>query len=339
MLTGIKQKVLRLRRKAKWHFQRMRSGVGLRPLNERTIPEAPSEIRLFTMARNEALRLPFFLSYYFERGVDRIFLIDNNSTDDTVNIALAHDNVHVFQTGESFKYYYFWMENLLRRYGNNHWCLGVDLDEFFIYPRSEEISIRLLTEYLERKQFSAVYGLMLDMYAGTDLMNVGYESGKHPILYADYFDAEYDSEYRELYNEKIGRKFRSLRFSGGMRKRLFGIDPNLTKVSLFRYTPKVYTAAGMHAIDGAEVADIRGAVQHFKYLQDFVDRTIEESKRGQHAGGAALYKPMAERLVEKEVTKLHHPGSVKFEDSYQLVDMGILKTSPDYENFCNRMIT
>jgi hypothetical protein len=291
------------------------------------------------MARNEALRLPYFLSYYFKRGVDRIFLIDNNSTDDTVKIALSYGNVHVFKTKESFKYYYFWMENLLQRYGMYHWCLGVDLDEFLIYPHSEEISIRLLIEYLEQKKYSAVYGVLLDMYAGVDLTNINYQAGENPLHYTNYFDVEFNSEYQKLYNEKLGRKFTSIRFSGGMRKRLFGIDPNLTKVSLFRYHPKIYTAAGMHAIDGAVIADIRGAVQHFKYLQDFKDRTLEESRREQHAGGAAFYKPMADSLAKNSITRLHHTGSVKFKNTDQLVDLKVLKTSQAFEYFCNEIKT
>jgi hypothetical protein len=38
------------------------------------------------VVRNEALRLPFMLQHYFERGVDRIFVFDNDSTDDTQSI-------------------------------------------------------------------------------------------------------------------------------------------------------------------------------------------------------------------------------------------------------------
>ena len=170
---------MRLHRKTRWYLRRVQSGLKLKHLGPRPIPKGASEIRLFTMARNEALRLPYFLSYYFKRGVDRIFLIDNDSTDDTVKIALSYDNVHVFQTKESFQYYYFWMENLLQRYGKYHWCLGVDLDEFLIYPHADEISIQLLTEYLEQKKYSAIYGILLDMYADVDLMNIGYQTERY----------------------------------------------------------------------------------------------------------------------------------------------------------------
>lgn len=337
MLKSSRQSISSLKRKSEWHLRRIRSGIKLKRLNNFSFPAGSSEIRLFTMARNEALRLPFFLDYYFKRGVDRIFLIDNNSTDDTVNIALAHANVHVLQTKESFKNYYFWMENLLLRYGRNHWCVGVDMDEFLIYPNSEEISLRSLIEYLEQNQFTAMHGLMLDMYPGTDLNDVRYQSGENPIKYADHFDVKFDSEYRDLYNEKAGRRYQFIRYGGGMRKRLFGVDTNLTKVPLFKYNRNIYTAAGMHAIDGAALADIRGAVHHFKYLQDFVDRTVEEAKREQHAGGGAFYKPMAERLVNDSLTELHHGGSVKFEDTNQLVDLGILATSSAFERFCRKV--
>ncbi len=333
MQKGWKQKVSRYRRMAKWHYALRRSAAKLKRLDRRPIPTQSGEIRLFTMARNEALRLPYFLKYYFDRGVDRIFFIDNNSTDDTVKIALAHERVHLFKTTESFRYYYFWMENLLQRYGKDHWCLGIDLDEFLVYPQSEKVSLGRLIEYLEKYGFSAMYGLMLDMYAGSDLTQIDYKSGEDPLRHCPYFDLHFDQSERHLYNERLGRRFRSMRFSGGMRKRIFGVEPNLTKVPLFKYGPETYTAAGMHAIDGAVVADIRGAVLHFKYLQDFMDRTIEESERGQHAGGAALYKPMAAGLKNNAVTKLFHPDSVKFENTEQLVTLGLLHSSDAYTQF------
>ncbi|MGD9210371.1 MAG: glycosyltransferase family 2 protein [Desulfobacteraceae bacterium] len=337
MYKSLKQEISRYRRMARWYYALKRSRTKLKRIDQRPIPSQSDEIRLFTMARNEALRLPYFLKYYFERGVDRIFFIDNNSTDETARIALDHERVHVFQTKESFKYYYFWMENLLQHYGKTYWCLGIDLDEFLVYPQAETVSIRHLTEYLEKNGYSAMYGLMLDMYAGTDLKEIAYQSGEDPLKYCQYFDTDFDKSDRELYNEKLGSKFQSMRFSGGMRKRLFGVEPNLTKVPLFKYGSKIYTAAGMHAIDGAVIADIRGAVLHFKYLQDFVNRTIEESQRGQHAGGAALYKPMAEGLKNNTITGLYHPESVKYEDTAQLVALGMLQASNNYEKFCRQM--
>jgi hypothetical protein len=310
----------------------------MKRLDDKEIPSNPGEIRLFTMARNEALRLPYFLKYYFERGVDRIFFIDNDSTDGTAELALDCQNVHVYQTKESFKNYYNWTEHLLRRYGCNHWCVAVDLDEFFIYPHSEKINIPEFIEFLEQHQHSAVYCLLLDMYSGSDISDVSYKVGEDPLNYIPYFDPDFSKEERLFYDIKFKRKFRTIRLGGGMRKRVFDIDPNCTKVPLFKFTRKISTAAGMHAVDGARVSNIFGVVLHFKYLQDFVGRTFEEAERQEHASGAFLYKKMAEKLKSQTSGSFYYKGSVKFKGSDQLTNMGLMVSSPGFENYYHKLV-
>lgn len=323
----------RLKRNIQCQLAFQRSKRRMKRLDNRPVPTNVNEIRLFTMARNESLRLPYFLEYYMSRGVDRIFLIDNDSSDDTVRLALEHDRVHVFQTMESFKNYYNWTESLLQRYGRGHWCVGVDLDEFLVYPHSERIAINRFVEFLESRRFSAVYCLLLDMYAGPETGNIVYRRGENPLHCTPYFDPEFELEHRLFHDVKFRRQFQTMRFGGGMRKRVFGVDPNCTKVPLFKFDRGTRTAAGMHAIDGAVVADVRGVVLHFKYLQDFMDRTIEEADRQQHAAGAFLYKKMAEKLREEDSTNFFYEGAVKFESSRQLVELGMMDSSPEYESF------
>ena len=337
MYRSIKQTAFRWRRKIKWDWALARSRRMMRRLDDRPIPTGDNELRLFTMARNESLRLPFFFDYYFERGVDRIFLIDNGSTDDTVEIALQRANVHVYQTRESFERYYNWMEILLQEQGIGRWCIAADLDEYLIYPHAEAISIPTLIGFLEQQGFTALRCLLLDMYAGGSVQMIAYQKGENPIQYTPFFDVQFETEERRLYNEKAMRPFNSLRFGGGMRKRLFGIDPNLTKTPLFKYGKDIYTFAGMHAIDGAQIADLQGVVLHFKYLQDFVARAIEETQRGQHAGGAALYRSIARTLQDSPTIDFCSPDSKRYQNSRQLVDLGLMKTTSAYETFCRQV--
>ena len=112
----------------------------LKRLDNEPIPSDKEEIRLFAVARNEELRLLYFLQYYFKNGVDRVFIIDNCSTDSTVEIALSVENVHVFQVQQDYKGNYgYWMEYFLETYGTNYWCIVVDIDELFLYPFIENI--------------------------------------------------------------------------------------------------------------------------------------------------------------------------------------------------------
>lgn len=305
----------------------------MKRLDDKRIPSSPDEIRLFTMARNEELRLPYFFKYYFDRGVDRIFIIDNGSTDNTLNLALQQDNVHVYQTNETFKKYYNWTEHLLRRHGVGHWCLAVDLDEYMVYPHSEEILIREFVEFLEMHNYSAVYCLLLDMYSKEDMRELSYKQGENPLNHTPFFDSEFTKQIGYIHDVKFKRKFKTIKFGGGMRKRVFNIEPNCTKVPLFKYDRSVSTAAGMHAIEGTNVADIQGVILHFKYLQDFVGRTIEEAKRQEHAGGAFLYKKMANKLKPDTPNSFYYENSVKYKNSGQLLKLGLMTTMPVFEEY------
>src|SRR5262249_13912145 len=116
-------------------------------IDDRNIPLARTEIRAFVIVRNEALRLPFMLRHYFERGVDRIFVLDNDSTDDTRSIALSFDNTHLFYTKDVYPRAGAWVDLLLRHYGNGCWCLVLDADEMIVYPDFEVVSLRELCNF------------------------------------------------------------------------------------------------------------------------------------------------------------------------------------------------
>jgi hypothetical protein len=335
MYSALRRQASRLKGKIAWELALSRSRRMMKQLDHTRVPKTKNEIRLFTMARNESLRLPYFLDYYLTRGVDRVFLIDNNSTDDTVALAMKHPNVHVFQTKETFKNYYYWTEVLLKQFGEDLWCVAVDLDELLVFPYCEDMSIRSLTGFMEIHGFTALRCLLLDMYADGEIETIAYHKGEDPIRFTPYFDPEFNAEEKCLYNKKFQHHFKSIRFSGGMRKRMFSVEPNQTKVPLFKYRNKnIYMDAGMHAIDGARIADIRGVVLHFKFLQDFFERTIEETKRGQHADGAFLYKSIAKKYDQNQVSVFRYPGSIRYKNSAQLIDLNLMKSTPEFDNFC-----
>ncbi|MEO6686591.1 MAG: glycosyltransferase family 2 protein, partial [Dyadobacter sp.] len=116
--------------------------ASLKRIDKRSIPNDKSELRLFAIMRNESLRLPHFINYYKDKGVDRFFIVDNNSTDVSLSILESRSDAHLFSTSESYKDHWFWMEYLLETFGREHWCLVVDIDELFYYHHAEQLSIK-----------------------------------------------------------------------------------------------------------------------------------------------------------------------------------------------------
>ncbi len=52
--------------------------------------------------RNEALRLPSTLRQHRALGVNRFFVVDNGSTDGTLDLLAGEPDVHVFTTADSY---------------------------------------------------------------------------------------------------------------------------------------------------------------------------------------------------------------------------------------------
>lgn len=119
---------------------------------------------------------------------------------------------------------------------------------------------------------------------------------------------------------------------GGMRQRVFGIKPCLSKFALFKFSKNIYLSPGTHFIEGAHVAEIQGALLHFKYLHDFLPRVKEETAREEHWQNAKEYKAYL-KTIGGTAPDFHAPASVKYSGSGQLVDLGLMKSSPRLDRF------
>ena len=298
-----------------------------------SVPANSEEIRLFMVVRNESLRLPFILEYYFSRGVDRIFVIDNDSSDDTASIALSKNNAHLFHTKDKYRHQAFWIDFLLRRYGVGHWCVIVDADEILIYPSCESITLRQLCTFLDKEHFDALGCVLLDMYPDMPLNAVAYKRGTDPLLFAPWFDkGPYipGNGGPRYINEDYMIHEGPESIFGGMRKRIFGINACLSKFPLVKFKKPMFVSRGAHFIQGAHAAHIRGALLHFKYLNDFSERVREEVVRGEHWRNAAEYKGYLQTLNDLPDINCCSSSSERFIDSNQLVRLGIMKDCCDF---------
>ncbi|MDX8341769.1 glycosyltransferase family 2 protein [Draconibacterium sp. IB214405] len=304
-----------------------------------SIPRGKDELRLFVIARNESLRLPYFLRYYLDRGVDRIFLIDNDSTDNTIEIALQFPNVHVFKITESFKNFWNWIEFFLNKYGKNRWCLVVDVDELLSYPFEEITPLKTLVNYLEKNKFDAIRSFLLDIYSDKPIIETNYCPNNNPLESCPYFDPTFNEGRIKLFDKKRWMYFETIIYFGGMRERVFNKiarsswNYHLSKISLFKYSGNVYVTEGMHSVNGAQIADITGVVFHTKYMQDFIKRVMIESQREVHFGNAMEYKIYNKACLSENDITLCFKDSVRFENSRQLIKLGIMRTSVQFNNY------
>jgi hypothetical protein len=74
-----------------------------------------------------------------------------------------------------------------------------------------------------------------------------------------------------------------------------------------------------------------GVLLHFKFLQDFHEKAVEEAARGEYGGGGTEYKRYSMKLKADPELSLMYEGSIRLKDCAQLMEMGLMYDSDAWE--------
>lgn len=277
-----------------------RKGRELRVIVNRTTQVRPDHIMVFSTIRNERVRLPFFLRYYRDLGVNHFVFVDNDSTDGSREFLAAQPDVSLWHTTGSYKRARFgmdWINWLLAKHGHGHWTLCVDPDEFFVYPFCDTRPLRALTDWLDASSIKSFPAMLLDMYPRGPIDARPYVEGQDPLEITQYFDSG-------NYTISRNRRFGNLWIQGGPRARVFFRDvperaPALNKVPLVRWNREFAYVSSTHMLLprglnlvydewGGEKAS--GVLLHAKFLDTFAAKAEEEMSRNQHYANSHEYK-------------------------------------------------
>jgi glycosyltransferase involved in cell wall biosynthesis len=212
------------------------------------------------------------LEHYFSMGAKHVCFLDNGSTDGCVEILRGYDNVTVLRTGRPYKTYNVAIKrHLIERFGRGRWTLSVDQDELFDYPFSDVVSLKSLLRYLSENSYTAVVSYMLDMFPerlfedDSHVQDMSLEELKRTNRFYDISDV-IRANYHDvgeignvLSNEDIGV------LRGGVREKLFGVRPMLTKHPLVFFDDELKPMdQSDHWAGNARVADFTGVLLHYK---------------------------------------------------------------------------
>ncbi|MBP0483103.1 glycosyltransferase family 2 protein [Sagittula salina] len=322
---------LRLQRR-RWRIRAFRKRHDLRPVANRTDQIRSSDLLLFSTQRNEGIRLPYFLQYYRDMGVNHFFFVDNDSDDGSLDWLARQSDVSVWTTRASYKRSRFgmdWMNWLLMKYGHDHWCLTVDPDELFLYPFSDTRPLRALTDWLDASSIKSFSAMLLDMYPKGRIDQHPYSAGQDPLEVASWFDA---GNYTITKNPLFG----NLWIQGGPRARMFFAEtprlaPALNKIPLVRWDRRYAYVSSTHNLLprglnqvydewGGEKAS--GVLLHTKFLASFTTKAAEELDRRQHYGASREYIAYAEGV--RENPDLWCKWSEKYINWRQLEILGLM---------------
>ncbi len=331
-------------------------------LDKHDINKNHDDIYVIAVMRNEFLRLPYWLEYYRSQGISKFYIIDNGSTDGTVEHLLEQSDCIVFQTFDSYKLSKSgigWSNFIGQEYCVGYWCLIVDVDEIFVFSKKYGTTIREFIKTIESKGADSVFTLMIDMYSRKPMSELKYKPGTPFIDTCDTFD-------REPYISLPVKEFPYVNIVGGIRQRLFFpaftrrniLDrigwkigkiskklkvfnnsnlikrisfqrpPAISKIPLIKWTNDFRLLSSAHTTTHRNLFGGRCALLHFKFFDDFYARAIEAVERKVHFNGASEYAAYAKLLQKNPDVLLESTYSTTYKNQDTLEELGII-TSPD----------
>lgn len=291
----------------------------LEPADGVGIATAPGGVLLFTVIRDEAWRLPWFLEYYRRIGVDRFFIVDNGSVDGGPAFLRAQADVHLFHTTDSYAAAMSgmrWVNELVERHGDGHWCLYVDVDEMLVVPGVEDHGLRPVLETMERRDQEGLRAFMLDMHGPTAGHRPECRVGDDPLPLFPFFDATHhwfgavECPYRQM--------------SGGVRRHA-GTTCDLTKTPIIRGGRSIRFLSSSHRTTPVAIAEVTGALLHFKRAgapARWTTETIGDRRPG------CIRRHLADTGTaggEASDPGLIGPSTVRYESSRQLLALGLIE--------------
>ncbi len=280
----------------------------LTEVSNRTKQIQPSDIIVFSTIRNELVRLPYFLKYHRDTGVNHFVFVDNDSDDGSREYIAEQPDASIWKTEHSYKTARFgtdWLNWLLSKYGHGHWTLTVDVDEFLVFPFSDTRPLRALTDWLDASSIPSFSAMLLDMYPKGRIDAVPYEEGQDPFEIAAWFDS---GNYTISKNER----YANLWIQGGPRARTFFTQnperaPAMNKIPLVKWDRHYTYVSSTHMllprilnkvydVGGGEKAS--GCLLHAKFLDTFGVKAKEELERGQHYANSHEYKAYHDAMEE-----------------------------------------
>lgn len=295
-------------------------------------PDGTASPIVLCVVRNGMPWLRTFLQHHRELGASRFVILDNGSDDDTRRYLAAQEDVLLLASDAPYRIY----ENTFKRYladryGRDRWCLFVDVDELLAYPGMERRSMAELAAFAQQQGFNAVVTQMLDLYPDRPIAEV--PDGPDEDLRASHRCYETASVERQPYAmapaSVVPQEARM--HVGGVRRRVFGTNQGLTKVSLFRQDGRLRSFHAWHHVSHAEMADFSVLLLHYPFNRDYrgkMLRTVNEA--WQNALWRAEYEGCARGMSENEDLALPGPDTQRYRGPEPLLDEGFLFASPAY---------
>lgn len=315
-----------------WRESRVVQGPGRVDLGD-------TDCAVVTLMKDAEWFIGPFIAHHQALGAAHVVVIDNGSTDRTVEIAASHPGVTVVRNRMAVKRHESLMRaGIARQVLRGGWVLFADADEMFEAPfLSGAQMLPRLAAYLEAQGYTTLVAQMLDMltarpYGETRGMDYpsslrAFDRWSPGALTALPYHAP-ENRLAWFMRDNICDDPGLRLLIGGARRALFGEECYLFKHSMVRNRAGVDLMRHPHCAGAVRVADVTGVLRHYKLAGDWMARD-----RATVAAGVWDHAEDARRLAavqagEGFVPDL--PDARRFDGPAELVGAGVLYASPRY---------
>lgn len=294
------------------------------------------------LIRDGAYWLPSFFDHYRSLGVKEFFFLDNGSNDQTLEILAEESGVGVYLVDT--RYFRYFNQNLRRLLVQivrpQGWTLGVDIDELFDYPYSDEVTVSQLCAYLDHFRYDSMSTHQLDMFPEAPINDLTVGQGNDlKALYPFYSLQDVRSDNYQSCMETLFEGFPADAvtlpsdqwkfYFDGIRFRKLGAGVWLTKHALFKAGQRLVPYYHAHIHRNLRIADVSGVLYHYKFTP-YLSRQIETAlEQRQYAANSHDYVQYSKALNTTEKVVLRDSQSRQLRSVDDLLDQSFVE-APDH---------
>lgn len=271
---------------------------------------------LVVPVKNELNRMKLLYKHYRALGVTQFVVIDNDSTDGTFEWCCQQVGTRVYRIKQPYQTERrnAWIERVLALVGYDKWYIVVDSDELLDYVGSEIHPITELIKVAADNNYSRIVGYQVDMYNEHKLFSGGYKYEEIPSEYCWF-----DTDSYSLKNTVVNRRGSIIDLIiGGPRNRLFEIEIQLSKQSIFYFTQKTIYCNSHYLSPLFRFEDLPCycVIRHYKFLENDKDEYLDRINKKNFAANSSLYKKQMSMINANPEGSFIYEGSAKYCNSY-----------------------
>ncbi len=276
---------------------------------------------LIAVVQNEFDHLPNLLNHHRTRGIQAFVILDNGSSDDSLEYLRAQDDVEVISVERPFSWQakQAWIMRVIESIGFHRWYLVVDADERVVFPGDHRYSFADLTADMELEGKWRIRGMLVDMYGPGPLL----QPPERPLERSQtFFDGD-------GYREETTHHLNSVK--GGPRHRALStdeiqLDPELTKYPLFRLAPGELMANPHHHWPYEEnfKSPCHLGILHYKFGPELQQKIESAIASGNYWNQSIEYRAYQAALKANPDLSLAYGGSRRYRRPKDLVKSGLL---------------